>query len=98
MHSRLKHGLARPDDRGPWKDAEIRGWPAMKAWEVRRGELRLPMSNRLALAPKMCCPGTYAVSAAATCQVLCPSDFTLPEPWRPGHESSVSVATDTLGR
>lgn len=68
----------------------------MKAWECRRGELGFHDVERSH--PRV---GEIEVDVRYTgiCgsdlpKLLCPSDFALPEPWRPGHEI---VGTDTEG-
>jgi threonine dehydrogenase-like Zn-dependent dehydrogenase len=69
----------------------------MKAWEIRNGMLGLhdveeptPSDGQVLI----------HVRHAGLCgsdlpKLLCPGDFALPEPWRPGHEIT---GTDTAGR
>lgn len=69
----------------------------MKAWEIRNGVLGL---HELQPAPAQAGKTMVRVSHIGICgsdraKLLNPDGFTLPEPWRPGHEI---VGTDPAGR
>lgn len=67
----------------------------MKAWEVRRGELRLhDVESSRPCTDDVLVQVMYAGMCGSDMpKLLCPSDFTLPEPWRPGHEI-VGISSD----
>jgi D-altritol 5-dehydrogenase len=60
----------------------------MKAWEVRRGELGLhDVSPTVPLALDTVVRVVHSgICGSDLPKLLRPADFTLPEPWRPGHE------------